>query len=231
MQTYRCLLIDDSNPAEMTLKNSLTELSIFSQLTICTTYIDAINTLLCDAHDLIFLCAEFNGSKGLELISSTPKLPPVVVVSSSSQFAVECYDLNVVDYLLKPFSQARLLRSIHRAIGISVHKESITTSQVVFLKVGRRLQKFAFNQIDYIEAYGIYCKIHYQGKVDVVNEPIMVLEERLPLQHFRRVHKSFIVNLDRITSVNHNNFFVGETKIPLGISYRDHLPNIYQLLG
>ena len=133
--------------------------------------------------------------------------------------------------MLKPFGKLRLLHSVHRALGITVGKESVITNQVIFLKAGRRLQRFAFGQIDYIEAYGVYCKIHYRGKIEVVNEPIITLEERLPRHYSRCVHKSFIVNLDHITSYNHNSFFIGEAKIPVNISYRDHVPNIDQLLG
>ncbi|MEZ0538340.1 LytR/AlgR family response regulator transcription factor [Fibrella arboris] len=231
MQTYRCLIIEDSEPTALLLKQYLTDLSIFSQLTICSTYSQAITALLQHTFDLIFLDIELNAANGLELLRTAHSFPPVIVISAHPQYAVDCFDLDVADYLQKPFSQSRLLRSIQRAMSIRVDKESIVTSQVIFLKVGRRLQKFAFSQIDFIEAYGIYCKIHYQGKIDVVNEPIMVLEERLPLHYFRRVHKSFIVNLNHITSYNHNNFFIGDAKIPLGISYRDHLPTIYQLLG
>ncbi|WP_375447791.1 LytR/AlgR family response regulator transcription factor [uncultured Fibrella sp.] len=231
MQTYRCLIVDDSESAALLLKQYLTELSIFSHLTICPSHHEAISALFYETYDLIFLDIELNANSGLDLLRAGQKLPPVIVTSAYSTYAVDCYDLDIADYLQKPFSKSRLLRGVHRAIGMTVDKESIVTSQVIFLKVGRRLQKFAFCTIDYIEAYGIYCKVHYKGKVEVVNEPIMVLEERLPTHYFRRVHKSYIVNLDHITSYNHNNFFFGEAKIPIGISYRDHLPNIYQLLG
>lgn len=215
----------------MLLKQYLIELSIFSHLTVCSSLNEAISALFYETYDLIFLDIELNTNSGLDLLRAGQKLPPVIVTSAHSTYAVDCYDLDIADYLQKPFSKSRLLRSIHRAIGMTVDKENIVTNQVIFLKVGRRLHKFAFSQIDFIEAYGVYCKIHYQGKIEVVNEPIMVLEERLPLHYFRRVHKSYIVNLDRITSYNHNNFFVGEAKIPVGVSYRDYLPNIYQLLG
>lgn len=227
---YRCLLVDETETLAPPLHDRLAELSIFGQLTTCLTYTDAVSTLLQETFDLVFLTVESNAEEGLSLLKPK-KRPPVIVLSTHPHHAVACYDLDVADYLQPPFDKSRLLRSIHRALGISVHKENIVTSEVIFLKVGRRLQKFAFNHIDYIEAYGVYCKIHHKGKIEVVNEPIMVLEERFPLHHFRRIHKSFIVNLDHITSYSHNSFFIDEAKIPIGISYRDHLPNIYRLLG
>ncbi|MEZ0487208.1 LytR/AlgR family response regulator transcription factor [Fibrella aquatica] len=231
MQAYRCLIIDNSESSALLLKEYLTELSIIGQFTLCYTYAEAATALLSNSYDLIFLEIELNEQNGLDLLKLMPALPPVIVVSAQSQYAVDCFDLNVADFLQKPFGKTRLFRGVYRAMNISADKESIIVEQTIFLKVGRRLQRFRFDQIDYIEAYGIYSKVYFQGHFDVVNEPIMNLENRLPNLYFRRVHKSYIVNLERITSYNHTNFFIGDVKIPLGTSYRDHVPNIYQLLG
>ncbi|ARK11141.1 LytR/AlgR family response regulator transcription factor [Fibrivirga algicola] len=231
MHAFRCLIIEDSEPASRLLIEYLTELSLFSQLTPCLTLSDAITTLLRERYDLIFLDVELNSQNGLDLLSAIDDLPPVIVMSAHDKYAIPCFDLNVADYLQKPFGKLRLIRSIDRAIGISATKENVVTNEAIFLKIGRRLQKFDFTQVDYIEAYGIYSKIHFQGRCDVVNEPIMTLGNRLPKHLFRRVHKSYIVNLSHITSYNQNNFFIGEAKIPLGTSYREQLPNLYNLVG
>ena len=231
MHAFRCLIIEDSEPASRLLTEYLTELSLFSQITTCLTLPEASSTLLQETYDLIFLDVELDNQNGLELFSAIDGLPPVIVMSAHDKYAVRCFDLNVVDYLQKPFGKLRLIRSIDRAIGVSASKENVVTNEAIFLKIGRRLQKFDFTHIDYIEAYGIYSKIHFQSRYDVVNESITTLGNRLPKHLFRRVHKSYVVNLNQITSYNQNNFFIGEAKIPLGTSYREQLPNFYNLIG
>ena len=231
METYRCLVVEDSESTTEIIKQYLSELTLYSEVTIAPTYVQAARVLLHQSFDLIFLDAELSGTKSLDLLNTNKQLPPVVVMSAHNQYAADCFDLDVADFLPKPFSKSRFLRGINRAMGISVDRESVTMQQSIFLKVGRRLNKFSYNDIDYIEAYGIYSKIHSKDKITVVNEPIIVLEKRLPARTFRRVHKSFIVNLNRISSYSQNSFYVDEVKIPIGVSYRDALPNMFNLLG
>ncbi|MBO0930081.1 LytR/AlgR family response regulator transcription factor [Fibrella aquatilis] len=231
METYRCLVVEDSESTALLIKQYLTELTLYSEVSIASTYTQAARMMLHQPFDLIFLDVELNGTNSLDLLNTNRRLPPVVVMSAHNQYAVDCYDMDVADFLPKPFTKSRFLRGINRAMGIAIDKESVTVNESIFLKVGRRLNKFSFDSIDYVEAYGIYSKIHSNDKIVVVNEPIMVLEKRLPNRYFRRVHKSFIVNLNHISSYSQNTFYIDEMKIPIGISYRDDLPNIFNMLG
>lgn len=231
MHAYTCLIVDDSIPDALFLEQTLTDLTLFDTITVCSAYAEAFATLVRQQpYDLIFLEVELNGDNGLNLLSAVPQLPPVVVVSACDRYAVQCFDLNVADYIQKPITKERLLRSINRAINLSIDSESVLTPQEIFLKVGRRLQKFVFSEIDYIEAYGIYTKVYFRKNIAVVNEPIMALEKRLPTRFFRRVHKSYIINLDHVTAYNQNNFFIDEQKIPIGNTYRADLPNVFNAI-
>jgi two-component system, LytTR family, response regulator LytT len=230
MKAYDCLIVEDSEPMALVLTNQLRELSIVNNISHCTTIAQATQLLISEPVDLIFLDVELNDDSGLSLLNMIDNLPPVVVVSSHTKYAFDCFDLNVADYIQKPVTKSRLLRSINRAVGIGIGKNSVVSNDAIFLKVSRRLQKFPFDSIDYIEAYGIYSKVHFQRKFEVVNDSLAVIEKRLPAQLFRRVHKSYIVNLNHITSYNQNNFFVQDTKIPIGVSYRETIPNIYDSL-
>jgi two-component system, LytTR family, response regulator LytT len=230
MKAYNCLIVEDSEPTALVLKNHLNELSIVNSISHCSTVAEATQLLISQSFDLIFLDVELNEDSGLELLKMIDNLPPVVVTSSHTKYAFECFDLNVADYIQKPVTKSRLLRSISRAIGVGIGKDSVVSNDAIFLKVSRRLQKFTFDNIDFIEAYGIYSKVHSQQKFEVVNDSLAVIEKRLPAHLFRRVHKSYIVNLNQITSYNQNNFFIQDTKIPIGASYRDTIPNIYDTL-
>ena len=227
MQAYDCLIVNDSLASARLFEKQLIDLALFDTITVCTTLSGAFSALTHHGYDLIFLDTGPGSEHGLDLLSASTKLPPVVVMSSCDQFAVRCYDLDVADYIQPPVERNRLLRGIHRAIGLSVKANSVVTPQEIFMKVGRRLQRFVFNEIDFIEAYGIYTKIHYRRKIEVVNEPIMALEQRLPTRFFRRVHKSYIINLTRVTAYNQTNLFVDEEVIPIGVSFRPDLPNIF----
>jgi two-component system, LytTR family, response regulator LytT len=228
MKTYNCLIVEDTEAAVIILKNYLNELALFETVTVCSTLNEASQILMKQSIDLIFLDVEVNDENGLDLISQHKNLPPIIVVSAHNHYAVNSYDLDVSDYMQKPFTKSRLLRSLSRALNISIERESVTTEQAIFLKVRRRLKKFLFDEIDYVEALGIYSKIHFGKNFEVINESLAVLEKRLPLKLFRRVNKSYIVNLDRITSYNQNNLFVNEEKIQIGTAYRENLPNIFR---
>jgi two-component system, LytTR family, response regulator LytT len=221
MRTYTCLIVEDSDINALLLKEYLTELALFDNIVVCESVNEASVVLLQQSVNLIFLDVELKAESGLELLTTFDRLPPVIVVSAHERYAVDCFDLNVADYLKKPYTQKRLLRGIKRALGLVLEKEPIAVHDVIFLKIGRRLQKFPYNQIDYIEAFGIYCKIHYQKQFHVVNETISTLESRLPTKLFRRVQKSFIINLTHVTSYNQNNFYINDKKIRVSAAYRE----------
>ncbi len=230
MQALNCLIIDDSAPDALFLQDQLNNLALFNTITTCRTFNEAYTALTQHTFSLIFLDVEVDNNSGLDLLQAIDTMPPVIVITAHDHYAVQCFDLDVADYIQKPVNRVRLLRSIQRAVGLSINEDTVLTSQEIFLKVSRRLQKFAFNEIDYIEAYGIYSKIHFGKKIEVVNEPIMTLEKQLPTRLFRRVHKSYIINMKRVTAYNQNNFFVEEAKIPIGVSYRADLPNVFNAL-
>jgi two-component system, LytTR family, response regulator LytT len=225
MNLYNCLIVEDCETNALFLKEHLVELALFESITVCPALHEASILLLQQSVNLIFLDVELQTENGLDLLTTFDKLPPVIVVSAHDHYAVDCFDLNVVDYLKKPYTQKRLLRSIKRALGLVVEKENMVLEDVIFLKIGRRLQKFAFDQIDYIEAFGLYSKVHYQKKFTIVKESISVLESRLPVKLFRRVQKSFIVNLSHVTSYNQNNFYINDQKIRISATYRDDVPS------
>ncbi|GAB3930021.1 LytR/AlgR family response regulator transcription factor [Larkinella terrae] len=230
MKYRQCLIVDDSDAAVSILVEYLSRLPFFMPPQICGTAGEAMTALQQQHFDLIFLDINLPDQTGLDLLRSFPKPLAVIVTSAHSEYAVESFDLNVVDYLLKPYSFSRLTRAINRALDIQVAQNSLTAEQFAFLKVGHSMQRFDFDAIDYIQAFGTYCKVFINQKVVVVNEIISHLENLLPAQKFLRIHKSYLINLSKINSYNYRNIFVGSTKIPLGASYREKFEGFLTLL-
>jgi DNA-binding LytR/AlgR family response regulator len=230
MKYRQCLIVDDSESAVAILEEYLARLPFFMPPQVCGTVRDATYLLQQQHFDLILLDINLPDQTGLDLLRSFSRPLSVIVTTASVESAVDSYDLNVADYLLKPFSFARFTRAINRALGVHLEQNSLTEEQFIFLKVGHSIQRFDYESIDYIQAFGTYCKVFINQKVIVVNEIISHLENQLPKQKFLRIHKSYLMNLSKINSYNYRNIFVGTTKIPLGASYREKFEGFLSLI-
>ncbi|WP_266367703.1 LytR/AlgR family response regulator transcription factor [Tellurirhabdus rosea] len=219
MKSCRCLVIEDSPQFTALLKEYLARIPYMATPVFAGSVREAI-ALLQQPFDLIFLDIHLPDLSGLEILQSFPQLPPVIVTTSAPEYAVACYDFDVADYLVKPYSFTRFMRAVNRACpppepGRQRGEESL------FLKVGHAMQRFDLASIDIVQAYGIYCKIIGGGKTAVVNETISSLENKLPPNQFMRVHKSYIINLKNVFSYSHRTIFIASVEVPLGTAYRD----------
>ena len=131
---------------------------------------------------------------------------------------MESYDLNVIDYLVKPYSFQRFMRAVNRALRSD--NQQVEQKDELFLKIGRKLQLFKFSEIEYIEADGAYSKIWQNSKFHLVNDNISVIQERLPKHLFVRVHKSFVINLSYLTTYDYRTIWLKDIKIPIGETYQ-----------
>ncbi|KAA9349637.1 LytR/AlgR family response regulator transcription factor [Larkinella humicola] len=230
MKYRQCLIVDDSDSAVAILQEYLARLPFFMPPQVSGTVRDATSLLQQQHFDLILLDISLPDQMGLDLLRSFPKPLSVIVTTANPDFAVESYDLDVADYLLKPFSFNRFIRAVNRALGVQLAQNSLTEDRFIFLKVGHAMQRFDYDAIEYIQAFGTYCKVMINQKVVVVNEIISNLENLLPRHKFLRIHKSYLLNLSKINSYNYRTIFVGTAKIPLGASYRDKFEGFLNLL-
>lgn len=230
MKIKQCLVIDDNKADVDVLKQKLDKLSFF-QLTSTVNSLELASEVLADYPiDLIFLDIKLPHQLGLTLLKSIADLPPVIITSAYPEYAAESYALGkAADYLLKPFSDERLHIALNRALQMRAQTTPYLNRDTIFLKVGRRIQRFDFQSIDYIEAFGIYSKIYFGDQVDVVNERLSSLAKKLPAQFFMRIHKSYLINIRQMTSYDRLNIWLGKTKIPIGISYRPQLEGLLSL--
>jgi two-component system response regulator LytT len=230
MRNYLPLIVEDDSLSSSVLSSFLQKIPFLEAPIICNMGADALRVLKQMPVDVLFLDMHLPDFSGEDLLNMFPKRPPTIITTTDPNFAVSCFDCDVADYLMKPFSFQRCVRAINRALEIRVSDNSVADSQSIFLKVGRQLKQFHFKDIDYVEAFGIYSKLFSHQQVTVVNEAITALEQRLPRRYFSRVQKSYIVNMEKIVGYDTKHIQLGVTKIPIGLAYRDSLQGFWQLL-
>jgi DNA-binding LytR/AlgR family response regulator len=225
------LLVEDDESAILVIQSYLNRLPFFAKPTICSCAGEMFNFLNSQEFDLLLLDMYLPDLSGMDVLQSIPSRPPTIVTTADPVFAVDCYDLDVADYLVKPFSFQRFVRAINRALKVQFTPNSLTDNQAVYLKIGRSIQRFQYDQIEYIEAFGVYSKIWQNGRATIVNEPISVLEGHLPNERFLRIHKSYIIGLASLNSYSHSNLIIGSTRVPLGSAYRPKFEGFLRLLS
>lgn len=231
MNQYQCLIIEPSASAAAELKEYLRQLLFFAPPDVCPTVAEAWERIQKKPYDLIWLDVTTPTSAGVDFIRAISRTIPFIVTSTQADFAVKSFELGVSDYLLKPFTFPRLTRAVNRALSARPAPDPSLEPSFLFLKKGHIFQRFDYQEIEHVQAYGTYCKIIGQRKVDVVNDTISGLEQALPSQQFLRIHKSYIVNLGKITGYSYRNIAVGPHQLPLGAAYRERFQGFLNLLG
>ncbi|PRY29752.1 LytTR family two component transcriptional regulator [Spirosoma oryzae] len=232
MRTRQFLIIDDNRADADHLINMLNRLFFFRSVGVASTLDEATHMLKTEAIDLVFLDIRLMDQSGLAFLKVDMRLPPVIITSAYPEYAVESYRIGKAsDYLLKPFTDERLQIALSRTIKINAPHTVVSESPSVFLKTGRKVQRFNYESIDYIEAFGIYTKLYVDNQYTLTNERLSSIKKLLPEHAFIQVHKSYIININKITTYDRNTFWIGKSKIPIGPSYRPYLENLLPLFG
>lgn len=232
MNIKQYLIIDDNEAESDHLKNLLGSFTFYQLAAVATSIEAAIEILTAQRIDLVFLDVRLSSQSGLTLLRAGITLPPVIIVSAYPEYAVDAYEIGTVaDYLLKPFTAERLHLALTRALQLRQTNDNSPSIDLdaVFLKMGRKIQRFNYGSIDYVEAYGIYSKVYEGDRMSLVNERLSSLTRLLPSRYFIRVHKSYLISMNKITSYDRQNFWLGSVKIPIGVSYRPRLQGLLSL--
>lgn len=229
MEIKQYLLVDDTESDALYLKSLLSKFPFFKLVGIAPTIEAAIQFLSTQSIDLVFLDINLNNQSGLSLLKTSMALPPVIITSAYPDYALESYEIGkAADYLLKPFPVERLHIALNRAFQWQT-PVPMAEVDAIFLKMGRKAQRFTFQSIDYVEASGIYTKVFTDKQMYLVNERLASLTEQLPSRLFIRVHKSYLINISKITSYDRHTIWLNQTKIPIGRSFRPHLEGLLSL--
>lgn len=218
----QCLIVDDEPPAHKVIENYIQKIDSLVLAGNCYSAADAINKLHSETIDIMFLDIDMPDITGLDLLRSLDKSPDVILTTAYSQFALESYELGVVDYLLKPIRFERFLKSVNRIIDKHQKKQSSNTD-FIYVKVDGVQLKINFFDIHYIEAYGNYLKIHLSDKVIVTADVLAEFQKRLPEKMFVRIHRSYLINVNLVDKLAGNTIYLPKASLPVSHNHRDIL--------
>lgn len=226
----RCIIVDDDELSRNIMADLIAETDL-ELVKICKDAMEAFNVLKNEEIDLIFLDVDMPKMSGLELIKSLDVVPQVILITSHAEFAVESYEYNVTDFVVKPISHARFFKAVEKARKNFLRPvESSTHAKTIFIKTDSRLVQVFTQNILYIEALGNYVNLYIPSGRHTVLSTMKEIEQKLPPPEFIRVHRSFIVRLDKIESIEDNNIYIQDKNIPIGKNYKEHLMNSLNLL-
>ncbi|AII52734.1 LytR/AlgR family response regulator transcription factor [Hymenobacter sp. APR13] len=223
LSPLRCLVIDDDPLSIQIVENCIASTDFLTSAGSCTSAVQAAEVLRTQSVDLLFLDVEMPLMSGLDLLRTLQNPPLVVLITSSQQYAVEAFEHDVVDYLVKPISYARFLKASQRALELATARpEPATppeTADFTFMKVDTKLVKVIFDEVRYVEALGDYVHVVTGQSKLIVYSTMKAVEEKFPAGLFVRVHRSFIVNLKRVQAIEDNSILIDGKHIPIGQTY------------
>jgi len=225
----RCIAIDDEPLALELLEDNISKVPYLQLAASFSNPLEALQLLQQEAVDLVFLDIQMPGLTGLQFIQSIPQKPMFILVTAYEKYALEGYSLNVVDYLVKPVALDRFIKACGKAWELYQLKHAARDAgktaepQYFFVNADYSLVKVEFADIIWIEGLKDYLKIHLKSspKPMIIRMSMKAMEEELPSSRFLRIHKSYIVSKDQVTSIRKNSVFLGTKELPIGDSYKE----------
>jgi DNA-binding LytR/AlgR family response regulator len=227
----RCLAVDDEALALDLMEDNIRKVSSLELVKRCRNAMEALEVLQKEHIDLIFLDIQMPGLTGMQFLKGLATNPMIILVTAYEKFALEGYDLNVVDYLVKPVSFERFLKAANKAVELHRLKTRETPAMPVedaeylFVNADYNLVKVVISDITHVEGLKDYIKIHLSSspKAVITRMSLKSIEEKLPPRKYIRVHKSFIVSVDKIQSIRNNVITLLNAEVPVSEFYRDDL--------
>ncbi|MBZ4190846.1 LytR/AlgR family response regulator transcription factor [Niabella beijingensis] len=224
----RTIIVDDEPLIRELLLDNLNQIPFIEVVRTCKNALELSQYLQTDSIDLLFMDIQMPGISGIQFLSALEHPPMVIMVTAYEKYALQGFELNVVDYILKPFSFERILKACNRALELHQLKKTKSPggeppAQHLFVNVEYTLVKVTIAAITYIEGLKDYIKIHLDTdpKPVLTRMTIKSMEEKLPGGAFARTHKSYLVALDKITVIKRDLIYIGSTELPLSESYRE----------
>lgn len=219
----KCVIIEDEPLATDKLKGFIEKLPLLEFVGNFDNALDAISFIKENQIDLIFLDIQMKGFNGIQFLETIKQKPYVIITSAYDQYALKCYEFNVDDYLLKPYSFERFVKSVDRIAeskAEQLKEKNNTGKDSIFVNTEYRLERIELKKILYIEGMKDYLKIVTSEKNILTLQNFKGIQEILPSDEFVRTHKSFIVALNKIESVERNRIKIGKALIPVSDTYK-----------
>jgi len=223
-----CLIVDDEPLAIELLETHIGLIDHLHIVGSCHNAIKAMEMLQQHEVDLLFLDIQMPMLTGIEFLKSLKQAPAVIFTTAYRDYAIEGYELDAIDYLLKPISFDRFFKAINKYFQLQAaptkniieQPVQTATKPYLYLKINKKHHKVLLDQIQYVESIKDYIKIHLEEEILVAKEKISDFEQRLPSQQFLRIHRSFIINLEQISAYTAQDVEIGSLEIPIGVSYK-----------
>ncbi|GAB2767594.1 LytTR family DNA-binding domain-containing protein [Rhabdobacter roseus] len=234
-EPVKCLIVDDEPPALEVLKTYLKAVPSLRLVGECTNALEAFQRLREEAVDVLFLDIQMPQLKGTELVRSLKNPPKVIFTTAHREYALDGFELDAVDYLLKPFSFDRFLKAVDKlpfgreggtlsavtgAMPVVAPPVVPESAEFLYFRSDRKMVKVFLHEILYLESLKDYVRIVTQSGQVITKQPISSVEEMLPERSFRRIHRSYLVSLDKVTSFTATHLTLGSKELPIGKLYK-----------
>ncbi|MBA4849413.1 LytTR family DNA-binding domain-containing protein [Emticicia sp. BO119] len=231
-KSLKCIIVDDERGAHMVLQHYIMQIDRLELMGSCENALEAINLMHNIKVDLMFLDINMPQMNGLELLSTLKSKPLVIFTTAHSDYALESYTYDVVDYLLKPIQFTRFLKAIDKAFyhyGLGLPDKTINIppsaqyETSIVIRVDGDWLRIEMEEIKYAQSWGNYVKIFTDTQIYLTALTLSELDQRLPNSQFIRVHKSYLVSIKRITRISGNALYINDISLPVGLTYRREL--------
>lgn len=238
MHKTKCIIVDDEPLAIEVIENHLSKFEDFEIVATCNNAITAFEILRKKQVDLIFLDIQMPKITGVDFLKSLKHPPKVIFTTAYRDYAIDAYELDVIDYLLKPISFERFLKAVNkyyessgRDLTIFNSQENISndTEPYTYIKADKKLYKVYLKDIIYIEALKDYVKVICEKKSLITKHQISAFEEKLPTDQFIRIHRSYIISISKIVAFNSTEIDIADRQLPIGRSYKNQVLKILNI--
>ncbi|HEX8316038.1 MAG TPA: LytTR family DNA-binding domain-containing protein [Flavisolibacter sp.] len=227
MKKIHCIIVDDEPLARDLMAMYVNKLASWEIKAACRDVAEAYEALYQNEIDVIFLDINMPNKTGIDFLSTLKNPPHIIFTTAYAEYAAKAFDLKAIDYLVKPITEERFREAIEKAEAIMRGPEVPVAvspqSDHVFLKQDSRLVKVIFDDILYVEALKDYSKIFMKEKTMLVSAHLKMMEEMLPQTRFFRIHRSYIVAMDKINAVQGNVVEIGKQEVPVSSTYKEEL--------
>jgi DNA-binding LytR/AlgR family response regulator len=232
--TLTCIIVDDEAPARKGLEKYVTEIDFLELKGICKNAMEANTILNTEKIDLVFLDIEMPMLSGIDFLKSLKHTPKIIFTTAYSEYAIESFEFDVVDYLVKPISFERFLQAANKAHRFITEKISTKKPQenktdgedFIFIKTDKQLVKILLDEILFVESLQNYIRIHTSRKSYLTLVPLKKVFDILPADDFIQVHKSFVIAKSKVEAIVGTQILIGEHKIPIGRRLKETILDI-----
>ena len=227
--TIRCLTVDDEPLALKVLENYIGRVEILVPVAFCRSAIEALNIMQKEKVDLLFLDIEMPKMSGMAFLKSLPTPPLTVFTTAYREYAVESYEYNALDYLVKPIGFDRFMQTVNKAYDaiysptLPVPEPDKADEKFITLKSGKKTYRISLEKVQYVESFKDYVVVHTATENITCYQHISHIEQALPQDRFLRIHRSFIVPIDKIYAFNATSVTIADTDLPIGRTFKDQV--------